>query len=287
MYDELDQLFDQLRDQRPPVPFKPAEAVRRRGRQRAHRHAVSAGVAVLAVTGLGAGGFAVTIGQPEPAPVPPIGGPVATSGLPTGGQQPQPTTPGPSRLAPSPTEIPGRWLLTAGDLGPDGGWTETTSELFESDPPWFWGDLCGEYRLADYLSLQLRVDLRTVSWESPDRRPVPRIDQMVELFDRAESSATNLDDVRAITGRCSQTPEPRGEGPAGTAYDVVREGFTGDESMLIRMAQYYFAGETIAPVPHQRYAAVIRVDRAVTTLISDDDQLLREVAPAAAAKLRG
>jgi hypothetical protein len=52
------------------------------------------------------------------------------------------------------------------------------------------------------------------------------------------------------------------------------------------MRQYAFDGETIAPDPELRFAAVIRVGNAVTTLISDDEQLPRDVAQLAAERLR-
>src|SRR5690606_1996930 len=99
------------RGQPPPAPFAPPEAVRRRGRQRAQRQAVLAGVALFAVTGLGAGGIVTVLGE-SPQPVDPAS-PSATE--PTGSV---------------PTTVPQRWLLTTDDL-PGSGWSEDTGETVQ------------------------------------------------------------------------------------------------------------------------------------------------------------
>jgi hypothetical protein len=275
MSSRFDSLFDGLREQRPPAPFLPATAVRRRGRQRAHRQAVSAGVAVLAVTGLGAGGLAVAVGQPDDGPpVPPASGsPFVESPSPSPTQSPSPSA--------VPTEVPQDALLTADDL-PGTGWTETGNELFASDPPWFWG--CDRYRSEDARSLRLRLDLATASWINNESASQLRLDQVVDLFDSNESATTNVEDVRSVTDQCSWSPSDGGE-EAGIEFAVADEGFAGDQAVLIEMRQYAFDGETIAPDPELRFAAVIRVGNAVTTLISDDEQLLRDVAQLAAERL--
>jgi hypothetical protein len=276
MSSRFESLFAGLREQRPPAPFRPAEAVRRRGRQRAHRQAVSAGVAVLAVTGLGAGGLVVAVGAPDsdpPAP-PASGSPSVESPSPS-----PPVSPSPAR-----TELSPEWLLTADDL-PGTGWTETGNELFESDPPWFWG--CDGYRSEDAPSLRQRLDLNTASWINNESALRLRIDQVVDLFDSDESATTNVEDVRSATELCSWSPSDGGE-EAGIefAVTVTDENLAGDQAVLIEMRQYAFDGETIAPDPDLRFAAVIRVGNAVTTLISDDEQLPRDVAQLAAERLR-
>lgn len=269
--DRLDSLFDAVRGQPPPAPFAPAAAVRRRGRQRAHRQVVGAGVAVLAVVGLGAGGAVTVAGRPGPAPPP-------------AASTPAPDSPGPSQTV---AAVPAGWLLTAADLpgGAEGGWERTGNELLESDPPWYWGDLCEGYRAGDYPSLARRVDLTTISWRN-DQPPIPtRVDQLVELFESRDLAAASVADVRRVISGCSRTPVPDAT-VAPSGYRVVTEGLAGEQSLLIEMASYSFDGETIAPDPHLSYAAVIRVGRAVTTLISGDRGLLREVSPAVAARLR-
>lgn len=263
MSSRFDSLFDGLR-QSPPVPFLSAEAIRRRGRQRARRQAVSAGVVALAVTGLGAGGLAVAVGQPDSGPPP------ASA----------PPWPGPTSPA-APVEIPQEWLLTPSDL-PHAGWTETGNELFTSDPAWFWGNLCQDYRSEDYSSLRQRLDLDTVSWINNESvLQQVRLDQVVELFDGTLSAAINVEDVRSVIDRCTWSPTD-GDEVAGSGFEVVDEDLAGDQSLLIEIQEYAYDGETFAPVPHQRLAVVIRVGGAVATLISDDEGLLRSLALRAA-----
>jgi hypothetical protein len=282
MSNQFDSRFEPLRGQSPPVPFAPAAAVRRRGRQRAHRQAVSVGVAVLAVAGLGGGGLAVATGLPGPGPVVPTGpaltGPALTGPALTGSPVP------PSPTTPAVTAIPAEWLLTQDDLAGE-GWVETTHELFDSDPPWYWGSVCEALGIEDNSSsLRQRLDLETASWVN-DERPVRlRVDQVVELFERPEVAATNLDDVRRVLDRCSWTPSP-GADQAGTGFHILAEDLAGDESMLVEVRHYFFEGETIAPEPLLGFVAVIRVSGTVTTLISEDQQMVRDLARVAAGRL--
>jgi hypothetical protein len=273
MSSRFDSLFDGLREQRPPAPFLPAEAVRRRGRQRAHRQAVSAGVAVLVVTGLGAGGLAVAVGQPDDGPPPPpaSGSPLVES--------PSPTA--------APAEIPAAWLLTAGDL-PGAGWTETTGELLEG--PWYWDGAepwCPEYRLEDYRSVERRVDVDTVSWQRPGEALPERVDQLVELFDSG-GGAENIADVRAFVELCSRRPAD-GDQVAPTYYEIEIEDtdFAGDNALVIRVEDYMFdENDQIVPAGEFHYVAVVQVGDAVTTIVYRSAGEVREVAQQAAARLR-
>lgn len=261
MSDQFDSLFASLRGQSPPVPFAAAAAVRRRGRQRAHRQAVSAGVAVLAVTGLGAGGLATVYGGPGPDSIP------APATSPTGTGPASPTSP----AVPAFAEIPEEWLLTAGDLGP-GDWViGWQPEWFTSDPPWLWGsDLCPDSRTGDYRSLADRVDLVTTAWtDGPwapgTGRPVPNwVGQVMELFAPGAAEA-NLRDIGAAVGRCGR-PVLLTPGVEAPAVEVVDSGFAGDESLLVVQRD---PGDIYA------YTAVVRVGDVVTTLRSYDVEVAR------------
>lgn len=260
MSDQFDSLFARLRGQSPPAPFASAVAVRRRGRQRAQRQAVSAGVAVLAVTGLGAGGVVTLTGQPDPTEPPPAASPTGAS--PT---SPVPTSP----VTPARTEIPAEWLLTAGDLGP-GDWVSGFEpEWAAGDPPWFWGGLCPDFQAT---SLADRIDLATEGWtDGPwagetDGPPPNWVLQVVELF-RPDTGAAeeNLQDVQAVVDQCAAqvrlTP-----GVQAPEYEVVDSGFAGDESLLVLER---------APGDASAYTAVVRVGNAVTSLRSYDVELAR------------
>lgn len=271
MSDQFDALFGQLRGQTPPAPFAPAEAVRRRGRQRAHRQAVSVGVAVLAVTGVGAGSVVTLAGDRAPAPPASTGAPTTTA-----------PTPGPSSPAtPARTRIPPQWLLSAADLGPGQWVTGFEPEWTESDPPWLWGDLCPGYQAADYPSLATRVDLVSEAWTDgpwtgePDGPPPNWVHQVVELFQPGAAEA-NLRDVRAVVDRCARAGQ--------VEHEIVADGFAGDESVLVAER---------GPEDLVAYTAVVRVGPAVTSLRSydvelarADDGYLRSVAARAADRLR-
>lgn len=275
MSDQFGSLFNSLRGLPPPGPFAPAAAVRRRGRQRANRQAVSVGIAVLAVTGLGAGGLVTVIGQPDP-PLPPAAtSPLTESPSPTGSDGP---------TAPAPVaEIPDSWLLAAADL-PGTGWDPTSNELLEG--PWYWegGEACPEYRIEDHPSVQRRLDVRTVSFARPGEAMPERVDQLVEVFEPGAGS-TNLADVRAFVELCSRRPV-EGDEFAPTYYEVEQTGFAGDESLLLRVEEYGFTNDDqIEPAGEFYRVAVVRVGDAVTTirLVTVDEQ---GIAVRAAERLR-
>jgi hypothetical protein len=276
MSDPFDTLFEGLRGQRPPAPFAPPAAVRRRGRQRANRQAVSIGVAVLAMTGLGAGGVVAAFGEPERTSAPPAG---------TTAASPTEPAPSPSLRAPQAvTEIPDSWPLTAEDL-PGTGWVESDGELLEG--PWFWTgteELCPGHRFDD--TVRMRVDARTDGWLRDGAALPERIDQLVELFPTGLGVA-NVEDVREFIEYCSRRPDP-GDQVAPTYYEIEETGFAGDESLLIRAEYYMFDGnDQIVPAGEPEHVAVVRVGDAVTTirfLNRPDDA--RTVAMVAADRMR-
>ena len=262
MSDQFDVWFEGLRGQRPPAPFAPPEAVRRRGRQRAHRQAVSAGVAVLAVTGLGAGGAVTLLDRPGPEPALP---PAATATA-------------------VPTRIAGDWLLTVGDLAGT-GWEPTGNELIEGE--WYWDGAqpwCPEFRIADYPSVRQRRDLRAASWTRPGEALPERVDEVVELFEPGVGTG-NLADVRRYVETCSRRPAPADE-VAPTYYRIEATGIAGDESLLLRVEQYMFdQDDEIVRAGEFHHVAVVRVGDAVATIIYRAGGDVREVAQRAAGRL--
>jgi hypothetical protein len=281
MSNSFDELFEGLRGQQPPSPFAPAAAVRRRGRQRANRQAVSIGVAVFVVTGLGAGGVVAALGEPD-APVPPATPPPTVESPPV--TEPPVTEP-PVTEPPVPTEVSEEWFLTASDL-PGTGWQRATGETIEG--LWFWDvpeDSCPGYRIEDFPSIDRRVDIDVRGWLRDGEALLERVDQVAELFE-PEVGAENLDDVRAFIELCSRRPEP-GDEAAPTYYEIEDTGLAGDESLLIRAELYQFNGEAIEPVGEPEYVAVVRVGDAVTTIrfLNVPQDAVREVAQAAADRL--
>jgi hypothetical protein len=278
MSDQFDSLLAGLRGQLPPAPFAAPEAVRRRGRQRAHRQAVSAGVAVLAVTGLGAGGLVTVTGGPGPEPPASPAPPAVTS---TGPAVPTPTP------APTGSLVPDRWLLAAADLSGSGsGWERTGNELLEGE--WYWDGAepwCPQYRIEDYPSVRQRLDLRTVSWARPGGAMPERVDQIVARFPPGVGAA-NVADVRRYVATCSRRPA-EGDQAAPIWYDTVATGFAGDESLLLRVEPYHFNQEgRIEPVGEFHQVAVVRVGDAVTTIVYQAAGDVRDLAERAAARLR-
>jgi hypothetical protein len=262
MSDKFDALFEGLHGQRPPAPFAPAAAVRRRGRQRAHRQAVSIGVAVFAVTGLGAGGIVAALGESDP-PVTPASPQVTES--PTVTESP-PVTESPTVTeSPAVSEVPEQWLLAAGDL-PGAGWQEDTGELIQG--AWYWDDAepwCPEYAVEDYPSLERKLDFDTGGWLRDGAAVPERVDQVVELYEPG-TGAANVVDVQAYLETCSRRPEA-GDQVAPTYYEIEQTGFAGDESLLIRVEEYQFGeGDEIEPPGEPLHVAVVRVGDAVTTI---------------------
>lgn len=276
MSDQLDALFERLREQPPPAPFAPAVAVRRRGRQRANRQAVSVGVAVLAVTGLGAGSVVTLTGGPGSDPAPPA----ATSSRTA--PEPAPTTTGPE---PARTEVPARWLLTADDLG-GAGWEPAGNELLEGE--WYWDGAqawCPQFRIEDYPSVRQRRHLRTGSWTRAGDAVPERVDQIVELFEPG-AAAANLADVRAYVRLCSRRPA-EGDETAPTYYQVEETGFAGEESLLLRVEQYAFdENDDLGLADEAHRVAVVRVGDAVTTIVYRASADVQELAQRAADRLR-
>ncbi|HZN18747.1 MAG TPA: hypothetical protein VFB84_11315 [Micromonosporaceae bacterium] len=284
----LDEMFGQLRGQQPPAPFAPAELVRRRGRQRAHRQALAAGAAVLAVAGTGTGLLALpdrpggSVG-PGPLGTSAPGGPAATaSPNPTGSPGvPEPPVPTASRspFTPPPvlTAVPETLLLQRADLGP-GSWTRFQPEVFEGPQPWTWSDACSGYKSSDYPSLSWQVDVRTVGYRTGQESVV----EVVELY-RLGAGAANLADVAAVVAFCAAATPPPGVAPS--RFTIVGAEIAGDESLLVKHEAWYYQGETLAPTPFVTYLAVVRVEDFVATVRSRDEAYVRTLALKAAARL--
>ncbi|HET8661427.1 MAG TPA: hypothetical protein VFM55_20820 [Micromonosporaceae bacterium] len=279
----LEEMFGQLRGQQPPAPFAPAELVRRRGRRRAHRQALAAGVVVLAVAGAGTGLLALSDrpdGSVGPAPLGTSapGGPT-TTGSPGIPESPAPTAsggPGPTPR-PASTEVTEALLLQRADLGP-GSWTRFQPELFEGPDTWLWSDACAGYRSSDYPSLPRQVDVRTVGYRSSQNT----VAEVVELY-RSGSGAANLSDVRAVVAFCAAATPPPGVAPS--RFTIVGAGIAGDESLLVKHEAWYYEGETVAPTPFVTYIAVVRVGDLVATVRAQDEAFVRTLALKAAARL--
>jgi hypothetical protein len=275
MSDRLDALFASLRGQAPPAPFAAAAAVRRRGRQRALRQAATAGVAVLAVAGLGTGGLVTLSGTAEPPPPP-----AASSPGPTG-----------AAASPAPTAIAEDMFLTTTDLGPGDWQRQASHELLSGG--WWWA--CPALSVEEVPSLWLRVEADAAFWTGGDPADPAGSGQIIELFEPGAAEG-NLDDVRTAVRVCTEGP-PAAELVAPVAHEVVDEGFAGDESLLVRTEQYFYDGERLGPDPHLTLVAVVRVGELVTTLTGPfadaGDELppgaedhLRELAARAADRLR-
>lgn len=246
--DPLDSLVEEVRQQRLPARFLPAEVIRRRSRQRSYRQAALAGVAVLAVTGLAALALAP---PPDLLPRPPA----------------QSTSPPTHSALPS-AEIPPEWLLAAEDLGP-GPWdppaASDDAEWLENG--WGWGCDAGPgHRTEPYPSIQHRLDQARVYWYRADRElnELWTVDETIELYEASWGPA-NIADVRAAITQCSQRPTP-GMDVAPVYNTIVAEGFAEDESLLVQTETYTFEGRTISPDPWYSYTAVVRTGDVVRTI---------------------
>lgn len=219
-----------LRRVYPAAPFAPAASVRRRGRRRGYRRALSAGVAVLAVAGLSVGGVAIVTEQVAP----PVAPPPATAVSPT---------------VVMPTDIADEWLLSSDDLGLGEWQTDWEPERFEGEPFQLWAGVCPAVGHGDFPSLAQRRDLRVITWSnrspetSTDQGGFEWVDQVVELY-APGGAVGNIDDLQNALAECRGD---NGDGPdldeAGSAeqdgwwptprYDVVAGGFAGDQALLV------------------------------------------------------
>jgi hypothetical protein len=241
---------------------------------------VSIGVAVFAVTGLGAGGVVAALGEGEQT-VPPAS-PPATVESPAPSESPLPE---PSVAL---THVPAAWLLTTEDL-PGDGWREQTGEIVEG--PWYWDGAepwCPEYQIEDFPSVARQVDFNVRGWVRDGAALLERVDQVVELYEPGTGTG-NLDDVRAFIELCSRRPVA-GDEVAPIYYEIEDAGFAGDESLLIRAEPYMFdAEDNVVPAGEPEYVAVVRAGDMVTTIrfLNVPDGDMREVAQRATDRLGG
>jgi hypothetical protein len=189
-----------------------------------------------------------------------------------------------STAGPAPTTIDPGLMLQLADL-PGTGWTPGSAEPIENADKWYWAEACAGYRSADYPSLRQQLDVEVVSFTSGSRR----ITEVVALY-RPGFGAQNLADVRRLLTTCTGTrPSPGSrQVPPPAIYTIIGTGLAGDESMLVRVEQYAYAGETIGPTPVVWLVAEVRVGDRVATLLPPTDATadsVRPLAQAAAARL--
>jgi hypothetical protein len=226
MPDQFDVAFETLRGQQPPGPFAPPDAIRRRGRQRAHRQTLVIGLAVLVAIGGGVGWAAAALDLgPDRNTNPPIGTSESSTAPPTEPARSSTTPPGPAPtgsggLGTAPAD-PAKLLLRVADLGP-GNWQRfELNEPFSSADTWYWDSACTAYRSTDYPSLRHIDALATIGY----RHSSANVQQHVTRY-APGWGAKALDDTRAVLARCATD--------ATTRRAVLGGGFAGDESLLVR-----------------------------------------------------
>jgi hypothetical protein len=116
-----------------------------------------------------------------------------------------------------------------------------------------------------------------------------RVTEVVELYP-AGWGARNLTDVRRVTTACSGSRPSSGsrQVPPPVVYTIIGTDLSGDESILVQVEQYAFAGETIDLTPVVWLVAVVRVGDGVATVLPPLDSTpdsVRSLARAAAARL--
>jgi hypothetical protein len=276
MPDPLDALFDQMRGQTPPVAFAPAELVRRRGRQRAHRHALAGAAAVLAVAGVGGG--LPWLADVDRGPADDIASPSMSAET--------SATPGPT-ASPSagPTDVPPTVVLRPPDLGA-GTWTTLSPEgVFKGSERWYWADLHEGYRQRDYSSRGHQLGQLVVRYEGDQQATI------AEIVERYEPGwgVRNLADIRTVVARSGATPYARpGAGGALRHAIIDPTRFAGDESLLIEQKPWSFNGSTKIPPSDIQLIAVVRVGDLVATVIPQigtEPEVVRTLARRAADRL--
>jgi hypothetical protein len=175
-------------------------------------------------------------------------------------------------------------MLQPADL-PGTGWTSDDAEPVEGPDMWYWAQACPDYSGTDYPSLSQQVDVRVVSYTDGLRR----VTEVVELYP-AGWGTRNLTDVRRVLTACTGSrPSPGSrQVPPPVVYTIVGTDLAGDESLLVQVEQYAFAGETIGPSPVVWLVAVVRVGDGVATVLPPMDSTpdsVRPLARAAATRL--
>ncbi|HEX5997172.1 MAG TPA: hypothetical protein VFY84_18695 [Jiangellales bacterium] len=276
MSDPIDVLFDQMRAQLPPVRFAPPELIRRRGRQRSHRQALTVGLAMLSVVGVGGG-------LPSLVEVDRTPGPAEVTASPSADES---GTPGPTvLLTPAPTDVPSTIMLRPTDLGA-GTWTPLPPEgVFKGEERWYWADWHAGYRSEDYPSRSHQLDQRVVRYEGTQQSPV---EEIVERYDTGWGSR-NLADIRAVVAKSGATPYARPGAGGPLRHKIVERGFAGDESLLIEQKGWSFNGSTTIPQDLIQLIAVVRVGDLVATVIPPlgaRPEVVNTLAVAAAERLK-
>ncbi|HEY3008143.1 MAG TPA: hypothetical protein VGJ63_08795 [Micromonosporaceae bacterium] len=223
MSDQLATLIDEVRGMHPPTPFASPAAVRRRGRQRAHRQALAAGAATFAVVGLGAG-------LPWVVDVDHRGGPVDGTSSTAGATSSSAALP-----APLGTDVPSSLMLRPGDVGASVR-VEEVDDQGPDGPDWPWAmPPCSNYRARDYPSRGAVVSARLLAYAEGGSS---RAFEWVERHSAGGGPAA-FQDVLRVVGQCPSyrdmglpTYEP-GTGWAVT-NEVLARDVAGDDSLLVR-----------------------------------------------------
>jgi hypothetical protein len=286
MSDPYDAAFTVLRGQTPPRPFAPAEAVRRRGHQRAFRQTVVAGAVVFAVAAAGAGWAAVRLphgpGRQQPAAttspsVQPSVAPESPAPTGTGAIGTAPPPPAPSDLT--------ALLLRPADLGP-GNWQATGgAEPFEGPDEWAWAFTdCPAYRSADYPSLRQILKVTFDGYHDGQRYMTQQVHRYAPGW-----GTRALDDVRHVLATCpGPTAPPSPDGSATSHYAVVDTGFAGDQALLVQEDINTYGTDKKLKTDTS-FAAVVRVGDLVTTVWASSNvsrDAVRALAVKAADRLR-
>jgi hypothetical protein len=272
---QIDELFDQLRRQPPPVTFAPPELVRRRGRQRAHRQALAGGAAVLAVVGVAAG--VPWLAGVDRGPASDTASPSVSPGW---SATPAPTT----TPTAGPTGVPPSAMLRPSDLGA-GMWTPLPADgVFPGGEPWYWADWHAGYRTEDYQSRRHQVGQRVARYEGDQAT----VDEIVERYESGWGSR-NLADIGTVVARSAATPYARPGTGAALRHTIIDRDFAGDRSLLIEQKPWSFDGSTAVPRSLIQVIAVVRVGDLVATVIPPigaEPTVCRTLAVAAADRLR-
>jgi hypothetical protein len=274
--DRFDAAFESLRGQRPPAPFAPPEAIRRRGRQRTVRQVVAAGFAAFVVLVGGGAAAAVALDRGAGPPYPP-----GTTPTPL----PDSATPSASTGRTTGPGDPAAAFLKLSDL--DGGpWrTFPLYEPFESGDRWYWGNiLCPAYHTADYQSLSHLEKVATQGFESSGAA----VHQHVTRYAPGWGGHA-LTDSRQAVNTCAGSAPPNPSTPLQSHYTVLDTGFAGDAALLIRETTFVLGPSGEPPTATTNLVVIVRVGDLLTLLhilSPADEAFARRLAIKAATRLR-
>jgi hypothetical protein len=278
-------LIEQLRETHPPTPFASPAALRRRGRQRAHRQALAAGAATFALAGVAAG-------LPWIVDVDHRGGPLdgvsPTAPATASSTAPTPSSTAPSataRPAPSGTDVPLSLMLRPGDVGARVR-VEQVDDQGPDGPDWPWAmPACSNYRASDYPSRGAVVSALLLAYAEGGSS---RAFEWVERHPAGQGPVA-FQDVLRVVARCPSFRDiglPVHDPWTGWAVtnEVLAHDVAGDESVLVRQ-QLMPVG--MAAAARIEYYVAVRVGDLIATvrLVDGDEAEARTLGERAAARL--